>query len=112
MKLIIRLIFGYDDDDKKTSTEIFMQSIKTPILLNTNSSVSVDDFIKSIENMYEDIGKQMDRSVFSFKYVGSLSIRLDKVSEEKESSYLKAPNWLRYKNSTIKPNKFNDRCKQ
>lgn len=62
--------------------------------------------------MHEDIGKQMDRSVFSFKYVGSLSIRSDKVSNAKGSSYIKAPNWLRYKNSTTKPKKFNDRCKQ
>ena len=52
---------------------------------------------------YNDINKQTEKSGFSFKFAGSLSIRCDKVNASKCSSNIKLPDWLRYKTDTINP---------
>ena len=73
-------------------------------MLETDSGVSVDDVIISFGKEYNDIDKQLEGSEFIF--VGSLSIRCDKVNELEGSSYNESPKCLRYKNATINPKKL------
>ena len=54
----------------------------------------------------------MEGSRFSFKFVGSFSIRHDKVNEPKVSSYTESPRWLRYKDGTVNPKNIKKRCFQ
>ena len=42
MKLIVRVVFEYDNDDKKVQTEIFIHSInEKTIMLETDSDIFV-----------------------------------------------------------------------
>ena len=45
--------------------------------------------------------KQNKKNKFNFKFVGNLSIRFNKVNAQKVSSWIKSPDWFRYKNATI-----------
>ena len=72
------------------------------ITRETDSDVFVDIF-KSIENKYEDSVNQMEESRFSSKLLSKLDIRCEKVNVPKSSSFIKSPDWLRYKNATRNP---------
>ena len=48
----------------------------------------------------------MKGSGFSLKFLGSLSVRCDKVNVSKGSSYIKSLNLFRYKNATKKSKKY------
>ena len=50
--------FEYDRDNKKVGKKIFIHSFhEKKIILETNSYVFVDDFIKSLIKEYNDIDK-------------------------------------------------------
>ena len=61
-------------------------------MLETDSNLFVDNIIQSLLKEYSQIDKQMEGSRFSFTFVGSLSIRSDKVNEPKGSSYIESLN--------------------
>ena len=54
-------------------------------MLEISFNVFVDDIIKSFIKEGNEIDKQMDGSRFNVKFVGSLSIRCDRVNEPKGS---------------------------
>ena len=47
----------------------------------------------------------MERSNFSFKFENKLNISCEKAN----AIYIKSPDWLKYKNTTINPKNVNDR---
>ena len=49
------------------------------------------DIIKSFMKEYNDKDTYMEEGAFSFEFVGSISIRCDKVNVPKDSSYKKLP---------------------
>ena len=117
------MLFEYSGGNKKIETQMFIHSIHETIMLETNSNAFARDISKLILNKsnvidkqmikkYNVIDKQMGGSGLSFKFVNSLSIRYDKVNVSKGQSYIKSPDWLRYKNATINLKNVDDRCFQ
>lgn len=51
------------------------------VVLETDSNLFVDNVIYWLVKEYSHIDKKMERSGFSFKFVGSLSVRCDKENE-------------------------------
>ena len=60
-----------------------------------------EDGLKLFMKKYNDIDKKMEGSGFNFEFIGSLSIKCDKVNVPKVSSYIGSPKWLRYKKAKI-----------
>ena len=56
-------------------------------MLETDFKIVADDIIRSIMSKKNDIDVQGEESRFIFEFVGSLSIRRDKVDEPEGSSY-------------------------
>ena len=81
-------------------------------MLETDFNIVADDIIRSIMSKKNDIDEQGEESRFIFEFVGSLSIRSDKVDEPEGSSYTESPRWLRKKNATVNPNSIDSRCFQ
>ena len=81
-------------------------------MLETDFKIVADDIIRSIMSKKNDIDEQGEESRFIFEFVGSLSIRRDKVDEPEGSSYTESPRWLRKKNATANPNSIDSRCFQ
>ena len=52
-------------------------------MLETDFKIVADDIIRSIMSKKNDIDEQGEESRFIFEFVGSLSIRRDKVDEQK-----------------------------
>lgn len=52
-------------------------------MLETDFNIFADDIIRSIMSKNNDIHEQVEESRFIFEFVGSLSIRRDKVDEQK-----------------------------
>ena len=52
-------------------------------ILETDFKIVADDIIRSIMSKKNDIDEQGEESRFIFEFVGSLSIRRDKVDEQK-----------------------------
>lgn len=77
-------------------------------MVETKPNVFIDDIIKSVINKFNDIDMQMERTGFSIKFMSGLSVRCDKVNVTKSPSYMKLPNWLRYKNAAINPKNIKD----
>ena len=74
-------------------------------MLEIEFDVFVYDIIKLFMKEYNDKDTYMEEGAFSFEFVGSISIRCDKVNVPKDSSYKKLPKWFRYKNEAINPKK-------
>ena len=69
MKLIVRMVFEYDD--KKSETEIFIHNTNEQIImLETDSDV---DIITLFMKEYNGTDKQTERRRFGFKFVDSLT---------------------------------------
>ena len=69
MKLIVRMVFEYDD--KKSETEIFIDNTNEQIImLETDSDV---DIITLFMKEYNGTDKQTERRRFGFKFVDSLT---------------------------------------
>ena len=60
-------------------------------MLETDFNIFADDIIRSIMSKNNDIHEQVEESRFIFEFVGSLSIRRDKVDEPEGSSYTESP---------------------
>lgn len=60
-------------------------------MLETDFKIVADDIIRSIMSKKNDIDEQGEESRFIFEFVGSLSIRRDKVDEPEGSSYTESP---------------------
>lgn len=60
-------------------------------MLETDFNIVADDIIRSIMSKKNDIDEQGEESRFIFEFVGSLSIRRDKVDEPEGSSYTEPP---------------------
>lgn len=60
-------------------------------MLETDFDIVADDIIRSIMSKKNDIDEQGEESRFIFEFVGSLSIRSDKVDEPEGSSYTESP---------------------
>lgn len=60
-------------------------------ILETDFKIVADDIIRSIMSKKNDIDEQGEESRFIFEFVGSLSIRRDKVDEPEGSSYTESP---------------------
>ena len=60
-------------------------------MLETDFNIVADDIIRSIMSKKNDIDEQGEESRFIFEFVGSLSIRSDKVDEPEGSSYTESP---------------------
>lgn len=60
-------------------------------MLETDFNIVADDIIRSIMSKKNDIDEQGEESRFIFEFVGSLSIRRDKVDEPEGSSYTESP---------------------
>ena len=56
-------------------------------MLETDFNIVADDIIRSIMSKKNDIDEQGEESRFIFEFIGSLSIRRDKVDEPEGSSY-------------------------
>ena len=65
-----------------------------------------------MENRYENLDKKMKGSGFNLNYASKLTIKHVKVSEVKESSYIKSAVWLKCKNAIVNPKSINDKCFQ
>ena len=87
---------------------MFIKSIHGIIILETDIDLFVNDIFKSIKDKYKDLDNEMKGSEFSYKLVSKLNIRCEKVNFKEGSSYIKSPNWLRYKNATINPKVIGD----
>ena len=87
---------------------MFIYSTAETIMVETKSNVFIDDIINSVINKFNDIDMQMERTGFSIKFMSGLSVRCDKVNVTKSPSYMKSPNWLRYKNAAINPKNIKD----
>ena len=70
----------------ENETKVFILNI----INSVSSDLFVDDIIKPFKKEYNAIHKQMEGSGFSFEFVGSLSIRCDKVNELNVSSYIES----------------------
>lgn len=105
MKLIVGVVFKYEGGDKDLKQKsLFIVLIKR-IMLQTDSDLFLLNhlIIKLFMKEHIDKDKQMERSMFRFKFVTSLTIRCDKVSESKFSSYIESHTWLRKKKGKINP---------
>ena len=105
MKLIVGVVFKYEGGDKDLKQKsLFIVLIKR-IMLQTDSDLFLLNHLIIKLFMKEHIGKdkQMERSMFRFKFVTSLTIRCDKVSESKFSSHIESHTWLRKKKGKINP---------
>ena len=60
-------------------------------MLETDFNIVADDIIRSIMSKKNDIDEQGEESRFIFEFIGSLSIRRDKVDEPEGSSYTESP---------------------
>ena len=60
-------------------------------MLETDFKIVADDIIRSIMSKKNDIDEKGEESRFIFEFVGSLSIRRDKVDEPEGSSYTESP---------------------
>ena len=58
MKLILRVVFEFDNDHKKVRTEIFIHNQK--IMLENNFNMFVDDLIKSFMKEHSNIDKKTE----------------------------------------------------
>lgn len=56
-------------------------------MLETNFNIFADDITRPIMGKNNDIDEQAEESRFIFEFIGSLSIRRDKVDEPEGSSY-------------------------
>ena len=87
---------------------MFIYSTAETIMVETKSNVFIDDIINSVISKFNDIDMQMERTEFSIKFMSSLSVRRDKVNITKSPSYMKLPNWLRYRNAAINQKNIKD----
>ena len=112
MYLMIGTLFEYDEGNKKNEKEMFTFRGYVTITRESNSDVFVKRIFTWIENKYEDLDNEIEGSRFSFKFVSKLNNSFKKLNEHKASSYIKSPNWLRYKNAIINTKNVDDRCFQ
>ena len=88
---------------------MYTKSINVEFVSGTETSDAINEIFKSSLKRYQEwLETKMRGSRFTFERVDLLEYHLHKTSLNSGSSYIKSPDWLRNKRTTINPKNTED----
>ena len=113
IQLIMRIIFVFSLDINKIHI-MRTKSDNIELMSGTQTNDVINKLFKSFLRRYQEgLETKMKGSGFIFERVDLLEYHLHKISLNRDSSYIKSPEWLINKHGTINPqNTDNNRCLQ
>ena len=89
---------------------MYTKSINVEFVSGTETSDAINEIFKSSFKRYQEwLETKMRGSRFTFERVDLLEYHLHKTSLNSGSSYIKSPDWLRNKGTTINPKNTEDK---
>ena len=101
--------------DSKEFYPIYMHSDNSKVYIGSETSMVVDDLLKSLLNTYQlSLKRKMKKNNLTYDRVRAFYHKLHKISINRSGgSYTDSPDWIKNKKATINPkNKNDDKCMQ
>ena len=107
-----KIIFFSSKDSEETRT-IYGWSDSIEVMVVSETDDITEDYFDSILQRYQkNLEKSMRGSEFVFDSVDSLYYKLQKISLNRDVSYIDSPKWLKNEKATINPKNNDDKCFQ
>ena len=104
----MRVIFVSFTDASETS-EMYTKSDNILIMNGTETEDIINELIDTSNKRYQEgLETKMRGSSFKFDHVGLLEYHLNKISLNRDRSYIKSPEWIKNKGVTINPKNTKD----
>ena len=110
LTMAINFISSKDSDDTRT---MHTKSNNVEIMMGSETDEVIEDFFESFLQKYQEgLEESMRGSEFTYDSVDALYYNLNKVSLNRDGSYIDSTKWLKNEKSTINPKNKDDKCFQ
>ena len=107
-----KIIFFSSKDSEETRTMYSWSDSIEVMVVSETDDITEDHFDSILQRYQKNLEKSMRGSEFVFDSVDSLYYKLQKISLNRDVSYIDSPKWLKDEKATINPKNNDDKCFQ